>query len=73
MSRHLFQLQHLFVKLRDRYGDSDHAVCELGAQLQALEVVEAKEKETRVDTRQLLAAGQFRANRSASSGAPRLL
>ncbi|SCX65973.1 hypothetical protein [Variovorax sp. EL159] len=73
MSRHLLKLQHLFAKLQTRYGENDEAVRELGAQLAALEMIEAKGEELQVDSHTPQVAGRFRSGAIAASQAARLL
>lgn len=73
MSRHLLKLQHLFAKLQTRYGEDDEAVRELGAQLAALEMIEAKSEEQHVDSHTPQVAGRFRSGTIAAPQAARLL
>ena len=50
MSKHLANLQRLFVKLQVRYGDDDESVRDVGAQLKALEELESNRKKLRADS-----------------------
>lgn len=42
MSRHLHYLNHLFAKLKDRYGEDDESVRQIGLELKSVEDSESR-------------------------------